>query len=53
MRITMFIVGTCLILCSGCQLVPTDMFPKVKWYWSKEAIQYRQDKKADEPQKHN
>ena len=37
---------------TGCAVIPTDMFPKFAWYWSKDAKQYRADKKADEPQKH-
>lgn len=53
MRTTLFVLGVCFILVSGCQAIPTDMAPKFRWYWSKDAIQYRQDKKADEPQKHN
>lgn len=53
MRILFFTLGACLILSSGCQVIPTDMFPKVKWYWSKEAEQYRADKAAHNPQKHN
>lgn len=44
MRITLFIVGVCFILCSGCQLVPTDFIPRATWYWSADAKQYRKER---------
>jgi hypothetical protein len=44
MRIALLLIGLACLLASGCQLIPTDMFPKATWYWSKEARQYRHDK---------
>lgn len=32
MRITLFVIGITCLLASGCQVIPTDMVPKVKWY---------------------
>jgi uncharacterized protein YceK len=52
MRIFLFSIGVVCLLASGCQVIPTDMFPKVKWYWSQEAEQYRQDRADHNPQKH-
>ena len=52
MRLLLFALGCLLLVGSGCQVIPTDMYPKVKWYWSKEAEQYRQDRAAHNPEKH-
>jgi len=52
MRTILIILSISLIAGSGCQVIPTDMFPKVTWYWSQEAKQYRQDRKNDNPEKH-
>jgi hypothetical protein len=52
MRLALFLLGTACLLASGCQVIPTDMFPKVKWYWSQEAKQYREDKKEHDSYKH-
>lgn len=35
------------LLYGGCALVPTDFMPKLTWYWSAEAKQYRAQKKAE------
>ena len=40
------------VLASGCQAIPTDMVPKFRWYWSDEAKQYRADRDAHNPYKH-
>jgi len=37
---------------AGCQVIPTDMFPKFRWYWSKDAEQFRQDRDHGNPHKH-
>jgi hypothetical protein len=41
MRLALFAIGAACLLASGCQVIPTDMFPKVKWYWSEDAKRYR------------
>lgn len=33
-----------IILACGCAVIPTDMFPKFTWYWSKDAREYRASK---------
>lgn len=44
MRLTLILIGTACLLASGCTLVPTDFFPKVRWYWSQDAKEYRASK---------
>lgn len=41
MRTTLILIGCSCLLASGCTLIPTDMFPKVRWYWSQDAKNYR------------
>ena len=45
-RIILFTIAVCCLPLSGCQAIPTDMFPRFTWYWSKEARQYRHDKEV-------
>lgn len=52
MRVFLVIVWVCCFTCAGCTAIPTDMAPKFRWYWSKEAKQYRQDKANNNPEKH-
>lgn len=52
MKKRLLLLGIVGLLCGGCQVIPTDMFPKFTWYWSKDAKQYRQDRDAGNPEKH-
>ena len=44
MRIALLFIGIVCLLASGCQGIPTDMVPRVTWYWSKDARDYRAEK---------
>jgi hypothetical protein len=48
MRIALLLICLACIVGSGCTLVPTDMFPKVRWYWSQDAKDYRAEKTRTE-----
>ncbi|MDE2100610.1 MAG: hypothetical protein KGL39_25425 [Patescibacteria group bacterium] len=48
MRLTLFICGLLMILASGCTIISYDRaFPKLTWYWSKEACEQRADFKQE------
>jgi hypothetical protein len=36
------------VIITGCTAIPTDMFPKFTWYWSKDAKEYRASKHRQE-----
>lgn len=43
---TLLIIAISATLCNGCAVVPTDFMPKFTWYWSKDAKEWRREKKA-------
>lgn len=44
MRITLFILGLCYVVASGCTVVSANrVFPKLTWYWSMDAKEQRRE----------
>jgi hypothetical protein len=49
MRITLFILGLFCLLASGCQVISDNrVFPKLTWYWTREARDQRQSNREHE-----
>lgn len=46
MRILLFTLGVCCITASGCTVVGCNrVFPKLDWYWSKDAKECRREQR--------
>lgn len=52
MKTLLLILAAVALLATGCTLVPCNhTFPKLEWYWSKEAIDCRHEHELDKQQK--